>query len=97
MKLSRQIKDKLIELAINDKLPSDMNELDETLFEFANEKVKANLQTLYTDTVMALNGSWDTSMPGAKNSFQDSQDVITELANDLGIELEEPEEEPEED
>lgn len=72
--------------------PLDMNELDESVFDgIAGNKVAGKLQCLYNDTEMALSDIWDRSDDG----FQAQQEVLHELAELLGFELEpyEPEEE----
>lgn len=59
-----QIKDILIDLAVNDKLPLDMTTLDESVFEETIKPLTSALRTLREDAEMALNGEWDRTDGG---------------------------------
>ena len=59
-----QIKNILIDLAINDKLPLDMTTLDESVFEETIKPLTSALRTLREDAEMALNGEWDRTDGG---------------------------------
>lgn len=59
-----QIKNILIDLAVNDKLPLDMTTLDESVFEETIRPLTSALRTLREDAEMALNGEWDRTDGG---------------------------------
>jgi hypothetical protein len=59
-----QIKNILIDLAVNDKLPLDMTTLDESVFEETIKPLTSALRTLREDAEMALNGEWDRTDGG---------------------------------
>ena len=59
-----QIKNILIDLAVNDKLPLDMTTLDESVFEETIKPLTSALRTLREDAEMALNGEWDRTDSG---------------------------------
>lgn len=70
MSIQQQIKQVLIDLAANDNLPLDLNELDESLFDPVIDPVINVLETLRTDAEMALDGSWDHSSPEGQEGFE---------------------------
>jgi len=59
-----QIKNILINLAVEDKLPLDMTTLDESVFEDVVKPLISTLNTLRQDAEMALNGEWDKTDSG---------------------------------
>ena len=59
-----QIKNILINLAVEDKLPLDMTTLDESVFEDVVKPLISTLNTLRQDAEMALNGEWDRTDSG---------------------------------
>lgn len=59
-----QIKNILIDLAVNDKLPLDMTTLDESVFEEVIRPLTSALRTLREDAEMALNDQWDRTDGG---------------------------------
>ena len=61
---TEQIKDILVALAVEDKLPLDMTTLDSEVFEKVVEPLISTLNTLREDAEMALNGKWDKTDSG---------------------------------
>jgi hypothetical protein len=61
---AEQIKDILVALAVEDKLPLDMTTLDSEVFEKVVEPLISTLNTLREDAEMALNGQWDRTDGG---------------------------------
>lgn len=61
---AEQIKDILVALAVEDKLPLDMTTLDSEVFEKVFEPLISTLNTLKEDAEMALNGEWDKTDSG---------------------------------
>jgi hypothetical protein len=61
---AEQIKDILIAMAIEDKLPLDMTTLDSSVFDKVLEPLVSTLNTLRLDAEMALNGEWDKTDSG---------------------------------
>ena len=59
-----EIKNILINLAVEDKLPLDMTTLDESVFEDVVKPLISTLNTLRQDAEMALNGEWDKTDSG---------------------------------
>ncbi len=85
-KNSSKIKEILIDMTIECELPSDMNELDETIFNFTNidkKSMNEKLSSLYLDCDMALDDTWDRSDDG----FRAMQENIEDIAKLLKIEL----------
>jgi hypothetical protein len=64
IKYAEQIKDILVALALEDKLPLDMTTLDSEVFESVFEPLISTLNTLKEDAEMALNGDWDKTDSG---------------------------------
>lgn len=64
MNYAEQIKDILVALAIEDRLPLDMTTLDSEVFEKVFEPLLSTLSTLREDAEMALNGDWDKTDSG---------------------------------
>lgn len=50
--------------------------------------IKSELETLYNSCVEGFTGEWDCSTSEGKEAFQPMADGIQEIANRLGIELE---------
>ncbi len=61
---AEEIKDILVAMAIEDKLPLDMTTLDSEVFEKVFEPLLTTLKTLREDAEMALNDSWNRSDEG---------------------------------
>ena len=61
---AEQIKDILVALAVEDKLPMDMTTLDSSVFDKVVEPLISTLNTLRKDAEMALNGEWDKTDSG---------------------------------
>lgn len=61
---AEEIKDILVAMAIEDKLPLDMTTLDSEVFEKIFEPLLTTLKTLREDAEMALNDSWNRSDEG---------------------------------
>lgn len=59
-----ELKDILVQLAIEDKLPLDMTQLDSSVFDPVIRPMVDTLITLHNDSVMALNDEWDRSDDG---------------------------------
>ena len=64
MNYTEQIKDVLVALAIEDKLPMDMTTLDASVFDKVFEPLVSTLNTLRKDAEMALNNEWDRTDSG---------------------------------
>jgi hypothetical protein len=64
MNYTEQIKDILVAMAIEDKLPMDMTTLDSSVFDKVLEPLVSTLNTLREDAEMALNGEWDKTDSG---------------------------------
>jgi hypothetical protein len=65
--IKKALKQVLVDLAADDKLPLDFNQLDENIFNEALQPVVKCLEALYNDCEMALNGDWDKSDSGFEN------------------------------
>ena len=61
---AEQIKDILVALAVEDKLPLDMTTLDSEVFEKVFEPLVITLKTLREDAELALSGEWDRTDGG---------------------------------
>jgi hypothetical protein len=59
MNYTEQIKDILVAMAVEDKLPLDMTTLDSSVFDKVLEPLVSTLNTLREGAEMALNGEWD--------------------------------------
>jgi hypothetical protein len=83
-----KIKQILVELAINDKLPMDLNDLDSSIFDEAIKPFITVLKTLREDADMALEGAWDcTTEEGIETGFTSQIQLIdTALAGEMKIE-----------
>jgi hypothetical protein len=83
-----KIKQILVELAINDKLPMDLNDLDSSIFDEAIKPFITVLKTLREDADMALDGAWDcTTEEGIETGFTSQIQLIdTALAGEMKIE-----------
>ena len=64
MNYTEQIKDILVALAIEDRLPLDMTTLDASVFDKVFEPLVSTLNTLRKDAEMALNNEWDRTDSG---------------------------------
>ncbi len=64
MNYTEQIKDILVALAIEDRLPLDMTTLDASVFDKVFEPLVSTLNTLRNDAEMALNDEWDRTDSG---------------------------------
>lgn len=64
IKYAEQIKDILVALAVEDKLPLDMTTLDSEVFEEVFEPLIGTLKTIREDAEMALDGRWDKTDSG---------------------------------
>ena len=73
---SEQIKAILVGLAVNDKLPLDMTELDANVFGSVFEPLVTTLDTLRLDANMALTGEWDKSDEGFEAQIASINQVI---------------------
>ena len=71
-----QIKNILINLAVEDKLPLDMTTLDESVFEDVVKPLISTLNTLRQDAEMALNGEWDRTDSGFEAQIILIDDVL---------------------
>lgn len=78
-KYANSIKNLLIKMANEDKLPQDLNNLDTKEIEKILSPVFSTLETLEQDALMALDGDWDTSTEDGKSSFKSQIDLINEL------------------
>ena len=89
--IAKQIKDALIELAIKDKLPLDLNQLDINIFEKIlapiEKVIKAKnrvLKTVRKDAEMALNGKWaiaENATEECKKGFGCQIELIDKVVN----------------
>ncbi len=61
---AEKIKAILVNLAVEDKLPLDLNELDSEVFEEVFTPLITTLKTLREDAEMALEGQWDRTDGG---------------------------------
>lgn len=88
MKAQEKIKQILVELAINDKLPMDLNDLDSSIFDEAIKPFITVLKTLREDADMAIDGAWDcTTQEGIETGFTAQIELIdTLLAGEMKIE-----------
>lgn len=77
-----ELKDILVLLAADDKLPLDMTQLDSSVFEPVIRPMVDTFVTLHTDAVMALNNEWDRS----DNGFE-CQLTLIERIIDIDYEL----------
>ena len=64
MNYTEQIKDILVALAIEDRLPLDMTTLDASVFDKVFEPLVSTLNTLRKGAEMALNNEWDRTDSG---------------------------------
>lgn len=70
MNLQQQIKQILIDLAVDDELPLDLTQLDESVFTPVIAPVVELLKVLRTDAELALGGAWDcTTREGIETGF----------------------------
>jgi hypothetical protein len=76
IKYTEQIKDILIDMAMNDTLPLDMTTLDSSVFDKVIEPLISTLNTLREDAEMALNGEWDRTDGGFKAQIILIDDVL---------------------
>lgn len=81
MSLQQQIKDILIDLAVDDKLPLDLTTLDESVFDPVINPVTEILLTLRTDAEMALNDEWDCTTEEGKEGFEAQIELIDYVLN----------------
>ena len=61
---TEQIKDILVAMTVEDKLPMDMTTLDSSVFDDVIKPLISTLNTLREDAEMALNGEWDKTDSG---------------------------------
>ena len=61
---AEKIKDILVNLAVEGKLPSDLTTLDSGVFEEVFTPLITTLETLREDAEMALDGEWDKTDSG---------------------------------
>ena len=73
---AEQIKDILVALAVEDKLPMDMTTLDSEVFEKVVEPLISTLNTLRNDAEMALSGEWDRTDSGFEAQIILIDDVL---------------------
>lgn len=78
-KYANSIKNLLIKMANEDKLPQDLNNLNTKEIEKILSPVFSTLEVLEQDALMALNGDWDTSTEDGISSFKSQIDLINEL------------------
>lgn len=76
---ANRIKDVLIEMAVKDKLPQDMNELDTKKIQKILSPVFVMLNSLQIDAEMALDGSWDCEGENGKLGFKRQIELINKL------------------
>ena len=76
IKYTEQIKDILVALAVEDKLPMDMTTLDSSVFDKVVEPLISTLNTLRNDAEMALNGEWDRTDSGFEAQIILIDDVL---------------------
>jgi hypothetical protein len=76
MKKCEELKDILVQLAIEDKLPLDMTQLDSSVFEPIIEPMVHALTTLHNDAVMALNYEWDRGDGGFECQLEVIERII---------------------
>lgn len=79
MSLQTQIKEILIDLAVNDKLPLDITTLDESVFNPVIEPVVHALETLRKDANMALSGEWDCTTAEGQEGFECQIELINKI------------------
>jgi len=94
MKNSKKIKEILIDMAIESTLPSDMNELDDTIFNFCNvtedtKDIQDRLQRLWNSCEEGQDETWDVTTSEGREGFGAMQDSITEIAKQLGMDVSE--------
>jgi hypothetical protein len=77
MTIQQQIKEVLVNLAVEDALPLDFNQLDESLFDSVVNPIVNVLETIRTDAGMALDGTWDHCTNEGKEGFE-SQIILIE-------------------
>ena len=76
MNYTEQIKDILVALAIEDRLPLDMTTLDASVFDKVFEPLVSTLNTLRKDAEMALNNEWDRTDSGFEAQIILIDDVL---------------------
>ena len=73
---AEKIKDIIVNLAVEDKLPMDLTMLNSELFEPVIEPLINALETLREDAEMALNNEWDRTDSGFEAQISLINDVL---------------------
>ena len=73
---AEKIKDIIVNLAVEDKLPMDLTTLNSELFEPVIEPLINALETLRKDAEMALNNEWDRTDSGFEAQISLINDVL---------------------
>lgn len=73
---AEKIKDIIVNLVVEDKLPMDLTTLNSELFEPVIEPLINALETLRKDAEMALNNEWDRTDSGFEAQISLINDVL---------------------
>lgn len=76
---ANRIKDLLIEMQLNGKLPQDMSKLDTKGIQNILLPVFDVINTIKEDAEMALDGSWDYEGENGKEGFQEQINSINKI------------------
>ena len=76
MAFNEKLKAILVELAVNDELPTDMTTLDSSVFEPCTTPLVDALITLQEDAEWALEGRWDRTDSGFEAQIELINSVI---------------------
>jgi hypothetical protein len=81
--LNEKIKEIIVQLAVDDKLPMDLNDLDASIFDKVFDPIISVLRTIKEDAQMALDGDWDcTTQEGIETGFTAQIALVDSILND---------------